>query len=214
LLYALAIVCGYLAGSLPFGYWLARMKGVDIRSLGSGNIGATNVWRVLGSRFGLPVMLLDIGKGLAPALVFSLTAGHVQGALAGAGAIAGHYRPVFLRFQKGGKMVATAGGVLFALAPDAAAIGTGIWIAVVLITHYASVASLTGMAAVPVSSYLLGDPWPATAFAAGAFVGVVLLHRPNLGRLLAGTENRTSLRIGLPRGRAAPDSRVPLHRPR
>src|SRR5438874_12639305 len=108
---------------MPFGYWLPRVfKGVDVRKGGSGNIGATNVWRTFGRWYGIPVVLLDTAKGFVPALVFTLTVGHLTGVLAGAGAIAGHWRPLFLRFQRGGKMVATAGGVLFAIAPYAAAI--------------------------------------------------------------------------------------------
>ncbi len=136
--------------------------------------------------------LLDGAKGFVPALVFTLTYGHLYGALAGAGAIAGHYRPVFLRFQKGGKMVATAGGVVFALAPYAAAIGLAVWFVVKFATKYASVASLSVAVAVPLSSYLLGYPWPATVFALGASVGVVLLHRPNISRLRAGTESKSA----------------------
>src|SRR5438094_4594542 len=113
MLIALALVAAYLAGSMPFGYWLVRVtKGVDIRTVGSGNIGATNVWRTYGCWYGITVALLDAAKGFVPALVFTLTVGHLAGVLAGAGAIAGHFRPLFLRFQRGGKMVATAGGVL------------------------------------------------------------------------------------------------------
>ena len=94
---------------MPCGYWLVRLvKGEDIRNHGSGNIGGTNVWRVFGRRLGLPVVLLDILKGFAPALVGSLVVGDLAGVLAGAAAMLGHWRPLFLRFQQGGKMVATA----------------------------------------------------------------------------------------------------------
>ena len=107
----LFVLAGYLAGSLPFGYWVVRgFKGVDIRSVGSGNIGATNVWRTFGPKYGLPVALLDTAKGFAPALAATLVSGHLWGVLAGAAAMLGHWRPLFLRFAKGGKMVATCGG--------------------------------------------------------------------------------------------------------
>src|SRR2546429_9061723 len=103
---AILAVAGYLAGSMPFGYWLVRLtKGVDIRSVGSGNIGATNVWRTFGRRYGLPVMLLDIGKGFAPALVATLVDGHLAGVVAGAAAMLGHWRPRFLRLPQGGEIV-------------------------------------------------------------------------------------------------------------
>src|SRR5919197_4571613 len=116
--FALFAVAGYLAGSMPFGYWLVRLtKGVDIRTVGSGNIGATNVWRTYGRRYGLPVVLLDIAKGFAPALVLTLADSHLAGVLAGAAAMLGHWRPLFLGFAKGGKMVATTGGAFLRVAP-------------------------------------------------------------------------------------------------
>src|SRR5262245_63548591 len=115
---ALAVLGGYLLGSLPFGYWLVRVfRGEDIRTRGSGNVGATNVFRVYGKRLGIAVALLDVTKGLAAALLGVAVGGALVGVLAGAAAMLGHARPVFLRFQKGGKMVATAGGAALALAP-------------------------------------------------------------------------------------------------
>jgi Glycerol-3-phosphate acyltransferase len=92
-------------------------RGVDIRTVGSGNIGATNVWRSFGPRYAIPVIVLDVAKGFVPVLVATLVAGHVAGALTGGAAMLGHWRPIFLRFAKGGKMVATCGGALFGLAP-------------------------------------------------------------------------------------------------
>ena len=115
---AILIVAGYLAGSMPFGYWVVRaFKHVDIRSVGSGNIGATNVWRTYGRWYGVPVVLLDVLKGFVPAFVATLTVGHLAGVLAGGAAMLGHARPIFLKFAKGGKMVATCGGVFFGVAP-------------------------------------------------------------------------------------------------
>ena len=117
----LIVLGGYLLGSAPFGYWVVRvLRGEDVRTKGSGNIGATNVWRVYGRWLGVPVILLDVAKGFIPALVGLELSGELTGVLAGAAAMAGHWRPLYLRFTKGGKTVATAGGVTFALAPLAA----------------------------------------------------------------------------------------------
>src|SRR3989442_521923 len=118
MLTAVLIVAGYLAGSLPSGYWVVRaFKHVDIRTVGSGNIGGTNVWRTYGRWYGIPVVLLDVLKGFVPALVATILVGHLAGVLAGGAAMLGHARPVFLKFAKGGKMVATCGGVFFGAAP-------------------------------------------------------------------------------------------------
>src|SRR5919108_1674705 len=123
-----AVLGGYLLGSLPFGYWLVRVfRGDDIRTLGSGNTGATNVVRLYGRRLGITVALLDVAKGLAAAALGLWAGGARIGVLAGAAAMLGHARPVFLRFRKGGKMVATAGGAFFALAPLAALCCVGVW---------------------------------------------------------------------------------------
>jgi glycerol-3-phosphate acyltransferase PlsY len=188
-------VAGYLAGSLPFGYWVTRLaRGADIRKLGSGNIGATNVWRVYGPRLGLPVALLDVAKGFAPTLVATLVAGHLAGALTGAAAMLGHWRPIFLGFAKGGKMVATCGGALFGLAPLVGLAGAGVWILVFAATRYASVASIVAAASLPVAALVLGEPWPVLVLSTGAAVAVLVLHRANLARLRAGTETRMRLR--------------------
>lgn len=192
---AVLIAAGYLAGSLPFGYWLVRLaRGVDIRTVGSGNIGATNVWRLYGPRLGLPVMLLDIAKGLAPALAGTLIAGSLAGVLAGAAAMLGHWRPLFLGFAKGGKMVATTGGAFLGVAPVVGGIGAGVWMVVFLLTRYASVASMAAACSLPVLAAALGEEWPVIAFAAAAAAGVIVLHRANIRRLLAGTESRMELR--------------------
>src|SRR5438034_3846146 len=115
---AILIAAGYVAGSIPSGYWLVRtLKHEDIRTLGSGNIGGTNVWRVYGRWLGFPVVFLDTAKGFVPALLAVHFAGHGTAVLAGAAAMLGHYRPLFLGFARGGKMVATAGGAFLGLAP-------------------------------------------------------------------------------------------------
>jgi glycerol-3-phosphate acyltransferase PlsY len=189
------IVAGYLAGSLPFGYWVVRWtKGVDIRNVGSGNIGATNVWRTFGPRYAIPVIVLDVLKGFVPALVATLAVGHVAGALAGGAAMLGHWRPLFLRFAKGGKMVATCGGALLGLAPLVGLIGAVVWIIVFALTRYASVSSIVAAASLPVGALLLGEPWPVLVFSSAAALGVLVLHRGNLARLRAGTETRVQLR--------------------
>ena len=165
-------------------------KHEDVRARGSGNIGATNVWRTYGRWYGVPVVLLDTAKGFVPALVFSLTVSPLAGVLAGAGAMLGHARPIFLRFEKGGKMVATTGGAFLGVASLVGAIGLAVWIAVFLLTRYASVASMMAAVSLPVAAVLLGYSWPVVVFAVFAAGAVVLLHRANVKRLLRGEENR------------------------
>jgi glycerol-3-phosphate acyltransferase PlsY len=188
---ALVVVGAYLLGSIPFGYVLPRLlRGDDIRRHGSGNVGATNVWRVYGGALGLPVAVLDVLKGLVPAALGLWLGGDWVGVLAGAAAMLGHARPVYLGFSKGGKMVATAGGVALALAPFAALGCAVVWIAVFALTRYASLASMLAAAALPVLCFALGSSWPVVAFTALAAVGVLALHRQNVRRLLTGTEPR------------------------
>ena len=192
---ALLVAAGYLLGSMPWGYWLPLLvKRDDIRRHGSGNIGGTNVWRVYGWRLGLPVVLLDTAKGFVPALVATLMVSHLAGVLAGAAAMLGHARPVFLKFEKGGKMVATTGGAFLGVAPVIGAVGAGVWIAIFLVFRYASLASIVGALSLPVAAVLLDEPWPVIAFAAGAAAAVLVLHRQNIARLRAGTENRFRFR--------------------
>ncbi len=180
---------------MPFGYWaVLALKGEDVRAAGSGNIGATNVWRSYGRRYGIPVVLLDVAKGFLPALVGTLLVDELTGALAGGLAMLGHWRPLFLGFRKGGKAVAAAGGTFFGIATLLGLIGLGIWLATFLVTRYASVASMVTAASLPLVGLALGEPWPVLVFAAAAGFAVLLLHRPNLARLRAGTESRFRLR--------------------
>ncbi|HEY4236669.1 MAG TPA: glycerol-3-phosphate 1-O-acyltransferase PlsY [Gaiellaceae bacterium] len=191
------VVAGYLCGSLPWGYWLVRVfRGEDIRTKGSGNVGATNVWRVYGARLGLPAAFLDVAKGFVPAFAATVVVGHGTGVLAGAAAMLGHARPIFLRFQRGGKMVATAGGAFLGVAPLVGVAAAGVWILVFAITRYASVASITAAASLPFWAWLFGYPWPVIAFGAAAGLGVALLHRANIARLARGEESRFELRRG------------------
>jgi glycerol-3-phosphate acyltransferase PlsY len=191
----LFIVVGYLLGSMPWGYWLVRLvKHEDIRTHGSGNIGGTNVWRVYGWRLGLPVVVLDTAKGFAPAFVATLTVSHLAGVLAGSAAMVGHSRPLFLKFQRGGKMVATAGGAFLGVAPLVGAVGAVVWIAVFLVFRYASLASMLAAVSLPVAAVLLEEPWPVILFASAAAAAIVFLHRANIARLRSGTENRFKFR--------------------
>jgi acyl phosphate:glycerol-3-phosphate acyltransferase len=192
---ALLIALGYLLGSLPWGYWLPRLfAGVNVRTLGSGNIGATNVWRTLGFKLGVAVALLDIAKGAAAAILGLWLADDLIAVLAGCAAMAGHWRPVFVGFARGGKIVATTGGVGLAVAPFATLSAAAVWIVVFLVTRYASVASMAAAASLPLFALLFDASWPVLAFTSGGAVAIVILHRANIVRLFRGTEHRMSLR--------------------
>jgi acyl phosphate:glycerol-3-phosphate acyltransferase len=179
---------------MPWGYWLPRLvAGVDIRTVGSGNTGATNVWRALGFKLAIAVALLDIGKGVAAALLGRWLGDDLFGVLAGIAAMVGHWRPLFMGFARGGKTVATTGGVGLALAPLATLSAAGVWIAVFLVTRYASVASMVAAVLLPFFALAFDASWPIVAFTAGAAVAIVVLHRTNIARLYRGTENRFEL---------------------
>jgi glycerol-3-phosphate acyltransferase PlsY len=194
---AALVAAGYLSGSLTWGYWLVRVfRGEDVRTKGSGNVGATNVYRVYGPRLGIPAALLDTAKGFAPAFVATLVVGHGAGVLAGAAAMLGHWRPLFLGFRKGGKMVATAGGAFLGVAPLVGVTAAGVWLVVFGLTRYASVASITAAASLGLWAWVFGYPWPVIAFGAAAGAGVAFLHRTNIARLARGEENRLELRRG------------------
>lgn len=196
---AVLVLVAYLIGSIPSGLVLVRLlRGEDIRQQGSGNIGASNVWRVYGRSLGIPVALLDVAKGFVPALVAQQVGGDWAGVLAGVAAMVGHARPLYLRFRSGGKMVATAGGVSFALVPLAAGVCLAIWVLTFAVFRYASVASIVTALALPVMSYVLGASWPVVGFGAAAALGVALLHRQNVRRLFAGTEPRFARRRRAP----------------
>jgi glycerol-3-phosphate acyltransferase PlsY len=191
----LVVLGGYLLGSMPFGYWVVLLvKGEDIRKVGSGNIGASNVWRTYGRWLGIPIVLLDVAKGFVPALVGALLVGELTAVLAGGAAMLGHWRPLFLRFQKGGKTVATGGGVFLGAAPLLGLLGVVVWIVVFLLSRYASLASIVAALSLPILAVVFGEPWPIIVFGVIAAVGVLLLHRPNIARLRAGTESRFRLR--------------------
>jgi glycerol-3-phosphate acyltransferase PlsY len=185
------VVAAYLGGSLPFGYWAGRLRGIDIRQAGSGNTGATNVWRVLGRRAGIPVLLLDVAKGLVPTLIGLHITGPGSAILAGAAAVAGHTFPVLLGFG-GGKGVATSAGVVLAVTPYHGIALVLVFAAVLWLFRYVSLASMVAAVLYPVTCLLTGEPWPVIVFGAIAALGIVARHRANIGRLRAGTESQTS----------------------
>jgi glycerol-3-phosphate acyltransferase PlsY len=199
---AVILVGSYLVGSIPFGYLAGRIAGIDVRKVGSGNIGATNVVRILGKKYGYPVFALDFLKGFAAAMISMLLAPgrppqwnspELFGIAAAMCSVIGHSYPVWLKF-KGGKGVATATGALFALAPIAAFIGVVIWIVIFWVTRYVSLASVTAAVALPVVIFVVSWPNDQTKviFYFSVCIAALVLwrHRSNLSRLLQGTEPR------------------------
>ena len=151
-------------------------------------------------------MAIDVAKGFAPTYIAMEVSGAAAAVATGSAALLGNYRPVFMRFQRGGKMVATGGGVLFGLAPKAAAVGAVVWLLVALVTRYSSLASLTVAVLMPVVEVLTGRPWEVVAFTVVLVVAIFVLHRENIRRLLNGTEHRLSFRRESPSSRAGPSS--------
>ena len=186
-----AVILGYFIGSVPFALLLARRWGTpDLRRIGSGNIGATNVLRASGVTAGLLVALLDIGKGAASVgLAERLNGPSGIPALAGLAAIVGHVYPIWLRFR-GGKGVATAGGVFAALAPLAMLPALLVFLIAAWLTKYISLGSVLASAVLPVFAYVTGSPAPIVAAAAAAATLIVFRHRSNLARVWLGTERR------------------------
>lgn len=188
------IAAAYLAGSLPFGYWLVRVfRRADIRQLGSKNTGATNVWRNFGWRLGVATLLLDVAKGALPTLAALHWSGSLTASIAGIAAMLGHGYPVLLGFG-GGKGVATGAGAALALFPAGVGLAALTWAITFVAFRYASVASLAASAVFLLAAVAFGRPWPVIAFAALAFGFVALRHRTNIARLRAGTEPRARLR--------------------
>ena len=180
---------------MPWGYWLPRIfVGVDIRTLGSGNTGATNVWRTLGFKLGLGVAILDIAKGAVAALLGRWLGNDLIAVLAGCAAMAGHWRPLFMGFARGGKIVATTGGVGLAVAPLATLGAAVVWLAVFFVTRYASLASMIAAVTLPLFALLYDASRPVVAFTAGGALAIVVLHRGNIARLVHGQESKMKLR--------------------
>lgn len=188
----LLVLAAYLMGSIPTSYLVGRLNGIDLRKHGSGNLGGTNAYRVMGAAAGVPVVLVDVCKGFVPAQFFPAWDGVALGDLAllyGLAAIAGHVWSVFMGFR-GGKGVATGAGVLVALAPTSALIGLLVWIGVVLITRYVSVASISAATLVPLTAWLTDEARSTVLFSAAIAIFVWWTHRENLSRLARGQENR------------------------
>ena len=199
LLRALLILAAYLLGAVPIGLLLARAKGIDIRKVGSGNIGATNVFRSVSKKLGILTFVGDALKGFVPAFVFPILGqtlsggfqGSDLGVLCGFAAIAGHNWPVYLRF-KGGKGIATSAGVLLGIAPAAVGIGLATWVLLFVTSRYVSVASIGAAVAVPAASWFLyldgGLLLPSVLTLLGAIA--VWRHKSNIHRLRTGEEHR------------------------
>lgn len=215
LLLVVCPLCAYVIGATPFGFLIARAKGIDLRRHGSGNVGATNVGRVIGRKWGYLCFVLDVGKGFLPVFAVGLylrsrgiemsSGGQAAWLLTALGAVLGHVLTFWLAF-KGGKGVATSLGVVLGVwpyftVPGAAALA--VWIVTVLLTRYVSVASIAAAAAFPLLFILatrlvgwpLGQLTPLLGFAALVATLVIVRHRSNLSRLIAGTEHK----IGEPR---------------
>jgi acyl phosphate:glycerol-3-phosphate acyltransferase len=189
---AIALVVAYLLGAMPFALIAGKLHGVDLRIAGSGNLGATNVFRTLGRTAGIAVMVLDIAKGTAAVLIATALTDNPWPLAAGALVILGHVFPVWTGFR-GGKGVATGAGALIGLVPAVSGVLVLLWVLIVLTTRYVSVASVAaGIAAAPLA-WLFGAPWSYVVFIAIAAAFVIWKHRENIVRLSKGTENRISL---------------------
>jgi glycerol-3-phosphate acyltransferase PlsY len=188
----------YLIGSVPFGLILTRLAGAgDVRNIGSGNIGATNVLRTGRRGLAVATLILDLLKGALPVWLAFRHLGPDMAVVAGLGAVLGHCFPIWLRFR-GGKGVATAAGVVVALTPSVAAIAVGVFLLVVLATRYVSLGSILGALAAAPAAYLMGYVQAAELYLLLALI-ILAKHAANLRRLAQGTEARLSLR-------RAPDS--------
>lgn len=188
--YVFVIIVGYLLGSIPFGYIVAKkFQGIDIRQHGSGNIGSTNVFRVVGPTAGLLVFFCDLGKGMTAALIGKYYGGPTLAVIAGIAAILGHVFPVFLQF-KGGKLVATGIGVLFAIAYKEAFIALVIWILILAIFRYVSLASIIGAWSAPITVLLFREPTPYLVFCIIGPLFLTIRHKENIKRLINGTESK------------------------
>ena len=191
--HAIALLASYFIGAIPNSYLAGRLfKGIDLRKHGSGNLGATNVWRTLGPKFAIPVGILDSAKGSIPVLFIAPLASDAKlFALAcGIMAVVGHVFSVFVGF-KGGKGVATAAGVMLALTPLAVLVTTIVWLVLVWITGYSSLGSIVAAGILPLAAWLL-HPADRDLVWVQALVALAIIwfHRANIRRLLAGTESR------------------------
>jgi glycerol-3-phosphate acyltransferase PlsY len=195
---ALALALAFGLGSLPTGLWWARARGVDLRQIGSGNLGATNVYRALGPRAGLAVLAIDMLKGGAAVLLVRALAGRsgIWPVVGGAAAVLGHILSPFAGFR-GGKGVATGGGAMLVLAPAAALIAVLVFAATVALTRYVSLGSILAAAALPLAVRATAPQVPGLGWISVAIAFLVIgRHWGNIGRLLQGTEHRFRAREG------------------
>ncbi len=189
----LALLASYLLGAMPTSFLAGKLfRGIDLREHGSGNLGATNLYRTLGAKFAIPVGLFDAAKGAVPVMVIApmVSSSKYFAVLCGIMAVVGHVFSVFVRFR-GGKGVATASGVMLGLTPWAVLVSLGVWLIVVRVSGYVSLGSMIGAAVLPIAAWLLHPLqrdiiWIQILVA----LAIIWLHRANIRRLLAGTENR------------------------
>ena len=193
----LLLLAAYLVGAIPTSYLVGKLaRGIDLREHGSGNLGATNAYRVLGWRAAMPIFIVDIAKGWFPAYWFPRWDGQpaVTWALAyGAAAIVGHVFSVYVGFR-GGKGVATSAGVFLALAPRAVLVGLLVWATLVYATGYVSLASVTAAGVLPLAVLVFQGIGPVFWLSLGLAIFVIYAHRANLGRLMRGEEHRFGAR--------------------
>lgn len=202
---ALWVLASYLLGAIPTGYLAGRLtRGIDLREHGSGNLGATNTFRVLGARIAAPVMAVDVAKGFIPAALFAQWDGAAEWGWAlayGGAAIVGHVFPVYMRFR-GGKGVATAAGVFLAIAPKAVLPALVAWLVLLKLSRMVSLASITASVTLIASLVVTEDRVAVLALGVGVAIFVIYAHRSNIGRIRRGEEHRFG-------GRGRP---VPGHR--
>lgn len=192
---AFAVTIAYLFGSIPFAHLLTRRRGVDLRRVGSGNVGASNVLRTAGVRAAVLAMVLDGVKGAAAVLLAQrLAGGAAVPVAAGLASVVGHIYPVWLRFR-GGKGVATAAGVFAVLTPTALGVASGVFLIAVWMTRYISIGSLAGAAALAATAAATGAPQAVAVGASLVLLLILFRHRANVRRLLAGTERRVGQRL-------------------
>ncbi|UCD25559.1 MAG: glycerol-3-phosphate 1-O-acyltransferase PlsY [Gemmatimonadota bacterium] len=187
------VIASYLMGAVPTSYLAARIfAGINLREHGSKNLGATNVYRVLGWKYAIPVGVFDVAKGAVPVALFSPLAGPEPWipVLLGVAAVVGHVYSVFVKFR-GGKGVATAAGAVLAMAPAALGVSAVVWIGVLAATGYVSLASMLGAIAFPIAVWFT-NPDDSYVFGVGLLLAafIVVTHRSNIQRLLSGQENR------------------------
>jgi acyl phosphate:glycerol-3-phosphate acyltransferase len=191
----LSLAMAYFIGAVPFAYLVVRLtQGIDIRQVGSGNVGATNALRSAGKGWGILTLLLDAGKGfVAVILVRYLTQSPEWGLLGALAAILGHVFPVFLRFR-GGKGVSTACGAFLAVAPGVVGICALAFLAATALSRYVSLGSILAAACFPLAAWLRGEAFPVVAVGGAAGVLIIAKHAGNIRRLLEGTERKLSLK--------------------